>query len=741
MMDRSWLSLCQAHTSRNDSDSDSGIQPWDYVELCRGDTCMILQVVPSLSNDEKTIQVHSLVYEVLACSCRHRSRRHGIQTYDYDNDGPFSIHPMSMTGVTMVLHGWSMIPCTVRELPRCCFTTTTTTTTKIVCQVIYMDGELSLKRVERLMENRVIRPNAIIVLSELCIVRCVSIDVVETATTPIAKTDINSDATTLTPVAFRVGTSMCLELLNPKESILKNLDVSSVDATKQQQQQRHDDCPGYETLLAHLQDLIQPHQPGRPTGVLLRGCSGVGKTRLATALASSCNNSRIHDVHMISAHDLLMQASWATQEDLLKHINKPIQSYCPLVIIDDLSVMEHSSDHDMEWMLVRNTLLIAMDQWIHDGVAILGIAIGTLPQEFTKRLEVHRTMLPPTQAQREVMLESILHHNVGHGAAKALSGALAGCVAADMQQLSVYETLDELLDASRRCIPSQLAQLDVTKTPTSPFTDYAQNHEWAWKDFGGYHEIKKRIFRTVVMPWKRFLLDHPAEDAFSTVPPPRGVLFHGVPGVGKTMAAGCLAASIGLPVVRVRASDVLDKWLGGSEAAIRSLFDRARAAAPCILFFDEIDAIACNRDNDNNENDVTSRILTTFLNEMDGVSSDGSSGVLVVACTNRLQDLDAALLRPGRLEEHVPLARPSQDDVLHILQLALSKVPKANDMILVDIAELFVELKATGADIDGVCRDACAIAIKTATDLNDVRLTNAQMDMAMKKWKGDTLPI
>jgi SpoVK/Ycf46/Vps4 family AAA+-type ATPase len=694
-MDRSWLSLCQAPTSSNDSDSGSGsrIQAWDHVVLGRSDTSMILQVVPGLCNG-KTIQVHSLVYEVLAC-CP------GVQT----DEGPFSIDPMSMAAP--MLHGWSMIKCNVRELPR---------GSKIACQVLYMDEGLSIKKVKRLLENRVIRRNAIIVLSELCIVRCVSIDFETTTTTT---TTANSDAT---PIAVRVGTSVCLELLNTNEPI-SSLDESTVSSAQH-------DCPGYETLLADLQDLTQPHQPGRPTGILLTGCAGVGKTRLAAALASS----RIK-VHTISAHDLMVQASWATQEDLLKHI-KPPQSNCPLVIIDDLSVMELSSDHDVEWMLVRNTLLIAMDQWIHDGVSILGIAIGTLPPEFTKRLEVHRTMLPPTQAQREVMLESILRHDVG--GAKALSGALAGCVAADMQQLSVYETWDELLDASRRCIPSQLAQLDVTKTPTGPFTDYAQNHEWAWKDFGGYHEIKKRIFRTVVMPWRRFL-DHQADGAFS-ISPPRGVLFHGVPGVGKTFAAGCLAASIGLHVVRVRASDVLDKWLGGSEAAIRSLFARARGAAPCILFFDEIDAIASNRENDN-ENDVSSRILTTFLNEMDGVSSDGSSGVLVVACTNRLQDLDAALLRPGRLEEHVPLARPSHDDALHILQLALAKVPKANDMILGDIAELFVELKATGADIDGVCRDACSIAIQTATDLNDVRLTKAQVDIAMKKWKGDTQTI
>jgi SpoVK/Ycf46/Vps4 family AAA+-type ATPase len=113
-----------------------------------------------------------------------------------------------------------------------------------------------------------------------------------------------------------------------------------------------------------------------------------------------------------------------------------------------------------------------------------------------------------------------------------------------------------------------------------------------------------------------------------------------------------MADSLQLPMIQVRAADILDKWLGGSEALLRSLFSRARAASPCILFLDEIDAIANNREEDDT-NDFTSRILSTLLNEMDGVSSAiQKSRVLVVACTNRLGSLDSALLRPGRLQEH-----------------------------------------------------------------------------------------
>jgi transitional endoplasmic reticulum ATPase len=211
--------------------------------------------------------------------------------------------------------------------------------------------------------------------------------------------------------------------------------------------------------------------------------------------------------------------------------------------------------------------------------------------------------------------------------------------------------------------------------------------------------------------------------------------FHGPPGTGKTFAASCLAASLGLNVIKVRASDVLDQWLGGSEAAIRSLFARARGAQPCILFFDEIDAIACNREYGGAESDVSSRILTTLLNELDGISSSGNSGVLVLACTNRLKDLDTALLRPGRLEEHIELKHPSLEEISEILQSQLTNVPLAKDLILDDFAEVLYELKATGADVEGVCRDACSLAIRSIGESDSVVLTPAALDGALRAWK------
>jgi SpoVK/Ycf46/Vps4 family AAA+-type ATPase len=190
--------------------------------------------------------------------------------------------------------------------------------------------------------------------------------------------------------------------------------------------------------------------------------------------------------------------------------------------------------------------------------------------------------------------------------------------------------------------------------------------------------------------------------------------------------------------VKVRASDILDQWLGGSEAAVRSLFARARAASPCILFFDEIDAIAATRFDEGSGNDVSSRILTTFLNEMDGISSGVGSqgGVLVVACTNRLEAIDAALLRPGRLDEHVHIPLPLMVDVLEMLHIHLAKVPLGPDVNLNWLADNLVIHSATGADVAGICRDACSSAIRQASgSLDDVVVSQHDLQESLRKWR------
>jgi SpoVK/Ycf46/Vps4 family AAA+-type ATPase len=419
---------------------------------------------------------------------------------------------------------------------------------------------------------------------------------------------------------------------------------------------------------------------------------------------------------------------------------------------------------DPERRLVYNSLLQVADKLIEKCIPVLGIAhtATQLPAELTKngRLEKEVSVPPPTQLQREHILlhtlqETDIDSQLCQKWAEALAPTTAGCVAADIRRIcadawtrvwartgeaSTSPSWSDLRDAVHRCVPSQLATLDVTKGPTfdniCSHDDWPQIHDLAWKDFAGYPEIKKRVYRTVVVPWRRRLKSSESEATpSSTLSPPSGILFHGASGCGKTLAAQCLAASLALPMIKVRASDVLDKWLGGSEAAIRSLFSRARAAEPVILFFDEIDAIASNRATDGETSDVMARLLSTLLNEMDGVSSGRQANVVVVACTNRLDTLDAALLRPGRLEEHVLLQEPTARDAAHILRLNLARARLQDNVDLERIGTQLVSTGASCADLEGISRAAVMVALRRASVSTEVSISNDDFSDAMDALK------
>jgi SpoVK/Ycf46/Vps4 family AAA+-type ATPase len=541
--------------------------------------------------------------------------------------------------------------------------------------------------------------------------------------------------------------------------------------------------PGYEVLHDRIFELTSSIYPSSvaPTGLLLTGVPGVGKSRLASFLAHSYTIQRRQSDHgnpsssegsssngtvfYLSVRDLIFQA--VSESDLYQNIIVPGLRSCSLWILDDLHLLERDdsgeevSRIDAEYISVCNALLQAIDGY-HESCFILGIGqvAAKLPPGFTKsgRLEKQMEMLPPTQSQRNAIWDHLLVNDVPiqttrHSWCNSLATNTAGCVAADLVRVhqdswtrflarnpqeensSTFEW-EDLREATRYCVPSQLSELDITKSRVfESDMSWKEIHLESWKKFGGYEKLKRDIFRQVVVPWKQFLRrsEDPgaSADDSSWIDPPAGVLFHGVSGCGKTEAAKCLATSLELSMIQVRASDILDKWLGGSEALLRSLFSRARSAAPCILFIDEIDSIACNRAEDDT-NDSSSRILSTLLNEMDGVSSEvRKSKILVMACTNRLQALDAALLRPGRLQEHFEVLSPNVQDMSDILHLYLTKIPLGDDVVVEQLAASLVAKKATGAEVEGLCREVCFSAFRKADNADDLVVSGEEFHEAI----------
>lgn len=523
------------------------------------------------------------------------------------------------------------------------------------------------------------------------------------------------------------------------------------------------------------------------------------------------------NVSSVSAKDILLDevSSSFDQSRVLDQIN--LQYQCGsdnngtcldrLLTIDDLDAIIGNSDEtdntsatissnmESEQLRALNAVVKLVDAAVNDTVNgrcfVLGISRASwaqLPLQLARvgRFEKVVTMSSPTLGQRRdifnywlstlPLLDTENKESTISQWANLLAPRTAGCVAADIRRICAdalasaaaraprIEDTDvkweDVKDAARTCVPSQLASMDVIPASSADYLginndqpmDTKQEFELAWKDFGGYTAEKKQLYRTVVRPWKYHITEATTDAKQSTsssieaalgMSKPSGVLLHGPPGVGKTMAAMCLASSMGLHCVKVRASEVFNQWLGGSEATLRSIFARARAASPCILFFDELDALATNREGGDSDvtSGVQSRILTTLLNEMDGITNaGGKQGVLVVAATNRLDSIDAALLRPGRLEEHILLSYPDSSSIHEILKLQTINMPIDNESVnLIELSDRLEKSQASCADIEGICRDACLIAMRRCsergTQLDNLCVMGTDFDTAFRRIK------
>ena len=504
------------------------------------------------------------------------------------------------------------------------------------------------------------------------------------------------------------------------------------------------DCGGYDETYEILCSLLNPGVAS-PTGILLTGPKGVGKSFLASVLAYSFG-TKGWAIHTVSVNDVMMQANFSTHENI-ERMMIPDLGQKTLVIIDDIDVVSVDDDAsfiDPEKKLVRTSLVRVIDVLVSRKIPVLAIAreCSVVQEELLKanRLEKEITMETPTQLQRQEILKPILLsfglHNDDRFQSfiELLSEITPGYVAGDLLRLCISAwtfsrrkdssdrdpivEFDDFLRALRETTPSQLESLDVIQPrfhAEVKTAHWRQNFDLAWTNFAGYSKMKKLVYRSIVLPWRI----HVSGGNCVGIAPPRGVLFHGPSGCGKTHAVENLANALSLPIIKVRTVDVLDKWVGGSERAIRDLFARARASSPVILFFDEIDAIATNRQTDGDSTNVISRILSTLLNEMDGISSDSTNNVLVVACTNRLEAIDAALLRPGRLEEHILLDLPTLEDIKKLLQQKFSNV-KVSGCDINQMAKRMNDAALSCALINGIAREAILRLIEKGPDSEGV---------------------
>uniref|UniRef100_A0A672GEZ8 Spermatogenesis associated 5 n=1 Tax=Salarias fasciatus TaxID=181472 RepID=A0A672GEZ8_SALFA len=464
-----------------------------------------------------------------------------------------------------------------------------------------------------------------------------------------------------------------------------------------------------------------------PRGVLLYGPPGTGKTMIGRAVANEVG------AHMtvINGPEIMSKFYGETEARLRQIFADASQRQPAIIFIDELDALcpkRDGAQNEVEKRVVASllTLMDGIGSEGHSGqVLVLGAtnrphALDPAlrrPGRFDKELEVG----VPTAAERVDILRKRLSSmpcSVSGEELTQLANAAHGYVGADLAAVCKEAGLHALrraLAASRH----EASDRQLTGTVTVTLQDL----RWAmslvkpsamreaavdvpkvrWSDVGGMEEVKLKLKQAVEWP-----LRHPEAFTRMGIQPPRGVLLYGPPGCSKTMIAKALANESGLNFLAIKGPELLSKYVGESERAVREVFRKARAVAPSIVFFDEIDALASERGSSPGSGAVSDRVLAQLLTEMDGIEQ--LRDVTVLAATNRPDMIDKALMRPGRLDRIIYVPLPDAATRREIFSLQFGNMPVDGD---VSVDELVTRTnKYSGAEIAAVCREAALLALQ-----------------------------
>ncbi|MHA1273241.1 MAG: CDC48 family AAA ATPase [Promethearchaeota archaeon] len=492
-----------------------------------------------------------------------------------------------------------------------------------------------------------------------------------------------------------------------------------------------------------------------PKGVLLHGPPGTGKTLLARAVAYET------DAHFltISGPEIMSKFYGQSEENLRRVFNEAKEHSPAIIFIDELDSIAPKRGEitgEVERRVVAQ-LLSLMDGLEGRGEIIVIGATNRVndidpalrrPGRFDREIEIG---VPDTDGRYEILLIHTrgmpLHSDVD---LRLIAEKTHGFVGADIEALAkeaamhairkilpkinldkpipqevlnnIQIKMEDFLSALNSIEPSALREVLITQ-PTE-----------TWDDVGGLEDAKQQLREIIEWPLK-----YPELYKHLKSKPPNGILLYGPPGTGKTLLAKALAHESEVNFISVKGPEFLSKWVGESEKAVRETFRKARAAAPCIIFFDEIDAIAGMRGRFASSQ-VTEQVVSQLLTEMDGL--EGLKDVILLAATNRPDMLDPALLRSGRFGRHIEIPMPDLKARIEIFKIHLKGKPLAKD---VDIKKMAEELEGyTGADIQAICEEATLLTIrkavndpnidtKDAESVKKVEISNAEFRAAMDK--------
>ncbi|KIY65496.1 AAA family ATPase [Cylindrobasidium torrendii FP15055 ss-10] len=461
-----------------------------------------------------------------------------------------------------------------------------------------------------------------------------------------------------------------------------------------------------------------------PRGILLHGPPGTGKTHLARAVAASTKAS----VLVINGPEL-SSAFHGETESKLRDVFKEAHTKSPCVIIlDEVDALvprrEEGSGGEVEKRVVA-TLLTLLDGIESDASSGLVIVIGTTnrpnaidpalrrPGRFDREIEVG---VPDIEGRVSILrvLLAKSPHSLSDEDLLTISSRAHGYVGADLgavvREAGTISIKRHLLDPTS---PLEITLSDLMASlpsirPSAMRSIFVEAPPVHYADIGGQADVIKKLRESVEWP-----LRHPEAFQRLGVKPPKGVLLYGPPGCSKTVMARACACESGVNFVAVKGPELLNKFVGESERAVREIFRKARAVSPSIIFFDEIDALATSRTaSEDGAGSSHEGVLTSLLNEMDGVQE--LVGVTIIAATNRPESMDSALMRPGRLDRILYVGPPDvagRKEILRIRTNAMRVDPELDLDVLADMTA-----GCSGAEISALCQEAALLTMQENMD-------------------------
>jgi transitional endoplasmic reticulum ATPase len=462
-----------------------------------------------------------------------------------------------------------------------------------------------------------------------------------------------------------------------------------------------------------------------PRGVLLHGPPGTGKTLIAKAVAAEtqAHFTSINGPEIISKY-------YGESEKQLREIFDEATSNAPAIIfideLDSIAPKREDVSGEVERRVVAQLLTLLDGMQGRDNVVVIGAtnrrdAIDPAlrrPGRFDRELEIG---VPDKNGRSEIIdihtrgmpisddfeMEWLLENSYG------FVGADISALVRESAMKALRRYLPEI-DLDQDEIPAEvLEKMEVKMAdfreaikeiePSALREIYVEVPTASWDDVGGLSEIKERLKESIEWP-----LNQPETFEHFGIKPPRGIVLFGAPGTGKTLIAKAIANEAKANFISIKGPEMISKWVGESERAVREVFKKAKQAAPSIIFLDEFESIAGVRRSMTGEgSDVMNRVVNQILSSMDGVES--MEGVIVVAATNRPEMIDPALLRSGRFERVLHVPPPDRQSRLEILKIHSSEMPLGR-FKLDDIADDLENY--TGADIEAICREAALIAMR-----------------------------